>query len=323
MLPARTLYMVSDAISLSVTQLFQSLCTLLAEFFVATLWIRLHVYARHLSMRKWVAVMARFRNIRPLPNKVSWSQGVCGGTDFCRNWQHRHDNFTRAKHGFTTISIIFSIVWKVFMPIQTHLSWSSAAALWAPLQLCTCRLDGKRPSMASAWVGTGTDDAQNQTRAFFRTPVPQYFGTLLVLNILFAWCCFCSTCPPSTELGICQLLRRRPWPPLVPKMYPLLRSTRCTHKSIHSSCLISSVNFPKKIVAHNSQKHPIIHTLSSTVHNPPYQLFQNRPAIQSVLCKGSESEKVKKQIESLIFSSPQNYSHFSLEHPFPQIQIPT
>ena len=34
----------------------------------------------------------------------------------------------------------------------------------------------------------------------------------------------------STELGICQLLRRRPWPPLVPKMYPL-RSTRCTPSS--------------------------------------------------------------------------------------------
>ena len=199
------------------------------------------------------------------------------------------------------------------MPIETHLSWSSAAVRWAPLQLCTCRLDGKRPSMASARVGTGTDDAQNQTRAFFfahRSP-----NILAHRSSIF--CCFCSTCPPSTELGICQLLRRRPWPPLVPKMYPLLRSTRCTHKSIHSSCLISSVNFPKKIVAHNSQKHPIIHTLSSTVHNPPYQLFQNRPAVQSVLCKGSESEKVKKQIESLIFSSPQNYSHFSLEHPQP------
>ena len=61
------------------------------------------------------------------------------------------------------------------MPIETHLSWSSAAARWAPLQLCTYRLDGKRPSMASAREGTGTDDAQNQTSAFFSHTGPPIF----------------------------------------------------------------------------------------------------------------------------------------------------
>ena len=58
---------------------------------------------------------------------------------------------------------------------KTHLSWSSAAVRWAPLQLCTCRLDGKRPSMASARVGTSTDDAQNQTSAFFSHTGPPIF----------------------------------------------------------------------------------------------------------------------------------------------------
>ena len=156
-----------DAISLSVTQLFQSLCTLLAEFFVATLWIRLHVYARHLSMRRCGAVMARFTEYRTLtkqsqliPRRV-WGNWLL--SQLTTPLRHCHTSQIRFYNYFDHFHCQRKGV---------YANWNSPLLVFCSSAVgpfATVYMPGRETALYGLRLGRHwhRDNAQNQTRAFF------------------------------------------------------------------------------------------------------------------------------------------------------------